>query len=119
MTYMLRARGVPCAVVTGNTRDVVRREAIKDFKQKKLKVLCNCEVLTTGFDAPEVTHIMMARPTVSQVLYEQVVGRGLRGPKFGGTAACRIIDCEDRYSGDRPRLGYEEFRRVWGSGRAQ
>jgi superfamily II DNA or RNA helicase len=55
----------------------------------------------------------MARPTVSRVLYEQIVGRGLRGPKFGGTATCAILDCEDNFRGDRPQLGYEAFRKVW------
>ena len=115
MAYMLRASGVPSSVVTGETRDAVRREAIEDFKAGQIKVLCNCEVLTTGFDAPRVTHLVMARPTVSQVLYEQMVGRGLRGPKFGGTETCTIIDCKDDIRGQKPELGYEAFRRVWGS----
>ncbi len=114
MAYMLRASGVPSAVVTGATRDAVRREAIEDFKSGEIKVLCNCEVLTTGFDAPRVTHLVMARPTVSQVLYEQMVGRGLRGPKFGGTETCTLIDCKDEIRGQKPELGYEAFRRVWG-----
>jgi DNA repair protein RadD len=114
MAYMLRSSGIPSAVVTGRTRDAVRREVIGDFKDGTLKVLCNCEVLTTGFDAPRVSHVFMARPTVSQVLYEQMVGRGLRGPKFGGTATCSIVDCKDDIRGPRPELGYEAFRRVWG-----
>jgi superfamily II DNA or RNA helicase len=114
MAYLLRSSGVPCAVITGNTRDAVRREVIHDFKQGRITVLCNCEVLTTGFDAPRVTHVMMARPTVSQVLYEQMVGRGLRGPRFGGTERCTIIDCKDTIRGAKPELGYEAFRRVWG-----
>lgn len=66
-----------------------------------------------GFDAPKVTHIVMARPTVSQVLYEQMVGRGLRGEKFGGTKTCVIIDCDDRYREQRPALGYQAFREIW------
>jgi superfamily II DNA or RNA helicase len=56
---------------------------------------------------------MVARPTVSQVLYEQMVGRGLRGEKFGGTDSCVIIDCIDTIRGTRPTLGYEAFRKVW------
>lgn len=50
---------------------------------------------------------------VSRVLYEQIVGRGLRGPKFGGTPTCTVIDCHDDIRGERPPLGYESFRRVW------
>ena len=56
----------------------------------------------------------MARPTVSQVLYEQMVGRGLRGVKFGGTSVCTIVDCQDQVRGSaKPELGYKRFRKVW------
>jgi DNA repair protein RadD len=115
MAYLLRREGVVAAVISGNTRGVTRRQLINEFKTGKIQVLCNCEVLTTGFDAPRVTHVVMARPTVSRVLYEQIVGRGLRGPKFGGTAKCVILDCEDMFRGTRPELGYERFRKVWGA----
>jgi len=49
----------------------------------------------------------MARPTVSQVLYEQMIGRGLRGIKFGGTEICKVLSCEDMV------LNYDEFYRIW------
>ena len=113
MAFLLRQQGVPSAYVSGNTREVTRRQVIEDFRAGAIKVLCNCEVLTTGFDAPQVTHVVMARPTVSQVLYEQMVGRGLRGPLFGGTETCVIVDCEDNYRAERPQLGYLRFREVW------
>jgi superfamily II DNA or RNA helicase len=113
MAFLLRQNGVSAAFLSGTTRDVTRRKVISDFKRGKLQVLCNCEVLTTGFDAPKVTHLVMARPTVSQVLYEQMVGRGLRGPKFGGTPSCTIIDCGDNYRQERPVLGWRAFREVW------
>lgn len=113
MAFLLRRKHVPAAVVTGNTRDVTRRQVIAKFKQGEIRVLCNCEVLTTGFDAPRVTHIVVARPTVSGVLYEQMVGRGLRGPRFGGTESCVILNCEDDFRGKLPPLGYESLRRVW------
>jgi DNA repair protein RadD len=113
MAFLLRGEGIPAAVVSGETRDITRRRLVSDFKSSKLRVLCNCEVLTTGFDAPRVTHIIMARPTVSRVLYEQMVGRGLRGPIFGGTEECTIVDCEDNYRSERPTLGYQAFRHLW------
>jgi superfamily II DNA or RNA helicase len=119
MAFLLRQRNVSAAFVSGNTRDVTRRKIIADFKAGRVKVLCNCEVLTTGFDAPKVTHVVMARPTVSQVLYEQMIGRGLRGPKFGGTATCVIIDLEDKYRSERPKLGYQQFRDLWKRADAQ
>jgi superfamily II DNA or RNA helicase len=52
-----------------------------------------------------VTHIVVARPAVSQVLYEQMVGRGLRGEEFGGTAECVIVNGEDDYRARQPELG--------------
>jgi len=113
MAFLLRQQGVEAAFVSGGTRDVSRRKIIGDFKAGRTQVLCNCEVLTTGFDAPKVTHVVMARPTVSQVLYEQMVGRGLRGPRFGGTATCQIVDLEDNYRSERPELGYKRFRALW------
>lgn len=113
MAFLLRERSIPAAVVSGSTLPATRRRVIEEFRRGRLKVLCNCEVLTTGFDAPRVSHVVMARPTVSQVLYEQMVGRGLRGPKFGGTAECTIIDVVDRERGIIPKLGYVGFRRVW------
>jgi hypothetical protein len=45
--------------------------------------------------------------------YRELQRRGLRGPRFGGTETCVVIDCEDNYRGDRPPMGYESFRRVW------
>jgi DNA repair protein RadD len=113
MAFLLRREEIPAAVISGNTRDVTRRQIVTEFKQRKIRVLCNCEVLTTGFDAPLVTHVVMARPTVSRVLYEQILGRGLRGPKFGGTEVCVILDCQDDFRGERPPLGYESFRKIW------
>ena len=113
MAFLLRQAGIEAAFVCGKTREVTRRKVISDFKSGRIQVLCNCEVLTTGFDAPKVTHVVLARPTVSQVLYEQMVGRGLRGPKFGGTETCHIIDVADDLRGVRPPLGYRRFREVW------
>lgn len=114
MAFLLRERGIPAAVVSGNTREATRRRLVERFKRAEIRVLCNCEVLATGFDAPRVSHVVVARPTVSQVLYEQMIGRGLRGKKFGGTEVCVILDCVDEMSGPaRPELGYRRFRRVW------
>jgi superfamily II DNA or RNA helicase len=117
MAFLLRQNGINAAFISGETRDITRRRIINDFKEGRTRVLCNCEVLTTGFDAPRVTHVIMARPTVSQVMYEQMLGRGLRGPTFGGTEKCVVIDCEDNYPGGRPAVGYEAYRRTWGARR--
>ena len=117
IAFLLRQAGIPAAFVGALTRDVNRRRIVSEFKRGQYKVLCNCEVLTTGFDAPKVTHVVVARPTVSGVLYEQMIGRGLRGPAFGGTEQCVIVNCRDSYRSRKPALGYEAFRYLWGLGR--
>jgi DNA repair protein RadD len=65
-------------LVLGDTEMKNRDTIIDDFKNKKFKYLVNVSVLTTGFDAPHVDVIAILRPTESNSLYQQIVGRGLR-----------------------------------------
>lgn len=75
-----------------------RNETVEDFKAKRVQFLINYGVLATGFDAPKIDYLVLARPTLSPVLYEQMLGRGLRGPRNGGTAKCKILHFEDDFS---------------------
>lgn len=98
LTLLLnRANGSEvAAVVTGRTPRAERAEAIERFRSgSSLRFLCNVGVLTTGFDAPRADVVCITRPTTSAVLYEQMVGRGLRGPLNGGTSVCRVLDVQD------------------------
>jgi DNA repair protein RadD len=65
-------------IVLGDTEMSERNSIVEDFKKKKFKYLVNVSVLTTGFDAPHVDVIAILRPTESNSLYQQIVGRGLR-----------------------------------------
>jgi DNA repair protein RadD len=65
-------------LVLGDTEMSDRNDIVADFKKKKFKYLVNVSVLTTGFDAPHVDVIAILRPTESNSLYQQIVGRGLR-----------------------------------------
>lgn len=65
-------------IVLGDTDMKDRVEIVNDFKNRKFKYLVNVSVLTTGFDAPHVDVIAILRPTESNSLYQQIVGRGLR-----------------------------------------
>lgn len=114
ISKILNDRGIASAAVTGETRNSVRNEYVDSFKAGRISVLCNYQVLTTGFDAPKIGSIIIARPTDSRVLYEQMVGRGLRGPEFGGTKVCTIITMLDNilnYEHERVPMGYEEYIR--------
>ena len=56
----------------------IREDIVADFKAGKIRFLVNCAVLTEGFDAPNAACIAMVRPTMSQPLLVQAVGRGTR-----------------------------------------
>jgi DNA repair protein RadD len=55
-------------------------------------VMVNVNMLTTGFDDPKIRTIVLARLTYSMNLYWQMIGRGSRGPKSGGTTDCTVLD---------------------------
>ena len=112
MSKFLNDNNIKSAVITGETKIGTRQSYVRMFKENKIQVLCNYQVLTTGFDAPKVDTIIIARPTGSRSLYEQMIGRGLRGSKFGGTDECEIITVIDNilnYEKRRVKLGYEEY----------
>ncbi|MFC9854495.1 DEAD/DEAH box helicase [Streptomyces prasinus] len=118
MAVLLRRAGRAAEVVTSNTRSATRRALIEQFRDERLSVLCNYGVLTTGFDAPAVQALVVGRPTTSPVLYEQMIGRGMRGPRFGGTKSCLVVDIEDniRFSG---QLAYERYSDYWSSNQSR
>ena len=73
-------RGVACRVVTGETPLTERADSIAMFKAGMVRCLVNVNVLTTGFDAPQVDLLAMLRPTLSTGLYVQMVGRAPARP---------------------------------------
>ncbi|MFJ8091730.1 DEAD/DEAH box helicase [Streptomyces griseofuscus] len=90
---VLSAAGIDAEFVTGESSPRHRSQVIARFKGsgRRPMVLCNFGVLTTGFDAPAASAAVIARPTKSLVLYSQMVGRVIRGPKAGGTPTCEIV----------------------------
>lgn len=82
--------GVECGFVEGGTPARERDALIARFKSGDLKYLANVNVLTTGFDAPNVDCVAMLRPTMSPGLYYQMVGRGFR--LADGKTDCLVLD---------------------------
>lgn len=93
--------GVKTAVVSGETSRDERRQIFEDFRTGKVQVLSNCMVLTEGFDAPWAEVAVIARPTQSQPLYVQMVGRVLR-PWPGKTKAL-VLDVVGASAGNKLR----------------
>lgn len=97
LAAILVARNHKAQVITGETPKPRRERIIRSFKSNndQSMVLCNYGVLTTGFDAPKTSAAVIARPTKSLVLYSQMVGRAIRGPKAGGSETAEILTIVD------------------------
>jgi DNA repair protein RadD len=87
---VLRQHGVAAQCVTGETPKAERKRMLDDFKAGKLRALTNANVLTTGFDYPDIDLIAMLRPTMSASLYVQMAGRGMRVKSH--TDHCLVLD---------------------------
>jgi superfamily II DNA or RNA helicase len=96
---LLKLHGINAEVILGTTENGARSKYINDFKRGSLKVLINYGVLSTGFDAPNLNTLIVARPTKSIVLYSQIVGRALRGPANGGNKKNKIVTIKDNLIG--------------------
>jgi len=97
LAAVLRVRGYDARSVTSKRSAIERKIAIQRYKQKtdNLRILCNFGVLTTGFDAPQTSAAVIARPTKSLVLYSQMVGRAIRGRKASGNDRAEIVTIVD------------------------
>lgn len=94
---ILELRGTTSFVVTGTTASIMRDRILVKFKGDDPNpiVIVNYGVLTTGFDAPKTSAALIARPTKSLVLFSQMVGRAIRGPRAGGNAEAEIVTVTD------------------------
>ncbi|KGP70773.1 DEAD/DEAH box helicase [Pontibacillus yanchengensis] len=113
LASVMNALGRKAVSISAKTSKAQRNMYIDAFKRGDIEFLFNYGVLTTGFDAPKTEYIVICRPTTSAVLYEQIIGRGLRGPKFGGTSTCTIIDFADNILNLGPPLAYTRFHHLW------
>ncbi|CAJ0642798.1 16404_t:CDS:2, partial [Entrophospora sp. SA101] len=88
--------------LTSKTPAHIRAEVIKKFREKKFSVLVNCGILTEGTDIPNIDCIIMGRPTKSPVLFQQMIGRGMR--LHEGKKDCLILDFIDSSTKHIPDL---------------
>ena len=88
-----RITGEECGFLCGETSDAERAELLSRFKGGDLRWLVNVNVLTTGFDAPNVDAVVLLRSTLSPGLYYQMVGRGFR--LSPGKSDCAVLDFGD------------------------
>lgn len=87
------SQGVSAKAVWGDDPD--REEKLRGHQNGEIQVLCNCSVLTEGYDDPSISCIILARPTASGVLYVQMVGRGTRLSPATGKKDLIVLDVVD------------------------
>jgi superfamily II DNA or RNA helicase len=113
MAALLNRDGIPAASITANTEKSARRYYIDKFRNGRLRVLTNYNVLAAGFDAPKVRALYVARPTYAPNAYQQMIGRGLRGPRNGGTERCLLVNVADNVAQYGEALAFHDFEYVW------
>jgi superfamily II DNA or RNA helicase len=91
----LKAQGVSCEYVVSSKAGA--QETIQNFKNNEYEVLINVQILTEGSDIPDVQTVFLTRETNSDSLLMQMMGRGLRGVKAGGTKNAYIVDFHDTW----------------------
>lgn len=91
----LKKHRVRCSCVYSGKDD--NSVTIEKFKQGLFDVLINVNIMTEGSDVPDIDTVFLTRPTQSEGLLMQMIGRGMRGRKAGGTEKVNIVDFNDKW----------------------
>lgn len=91
----LKKNGVKCGLVYSGKDD--NQIVISDFKENKIDVLVNVNIMTEGSDVPDIQTVFLTRPTQSEGLLMQMIGRGMRGKAAHGTETVNIVDFHDQW----------------------
>lgn len=102
-----KASGYKAEHIDGKTPEYERKAILNRFRRGETKILCNCNIVTEGFDLPEMECVQVVRPTQSTIFWLQMVGRSLRITQ--GKSHAIILDHTDNYQ----RLGLPDSDRKW------
>lgn len=106
MAEEFRAAGINAVHFDSNTKTADRLQIVQDFRDKKIQILCNVDLISVGFDVPDCWCCILLRPTMSTALFIQQACRALR-PQDGKTAI--ILD----HVGNYTRHGLPDDDREW------
>lgn len=108
LNAIFKANNIKSDYVVSSIRDMTsgitisneeNAQKILDFRNGKLDVLINVNILTEGTDIPNVQSVFLTRPTTSSILMNQMIGRALRGVSAGGTENAYIVSFIDDWKG--------------------
>lgn len=106
---MFRNAGIPALHLDGETPKVAREAATADFKAGKIRILCNVDLISEGYDIADMDAVILARPTQSLTLYIQQSMRAMRHDKNNPGKVAVIIDAV----GNVYRHGLPDDDREW------
>lgn len=89
---ILNEHGIPTVAIHSKMGTSARDDAIKAFKAGAYRCATNNNILTKGFDCPEIDFIGMLRPTMSAALWVQMLGRGTRPAPWVSKLNCLVYD---------------------------
>lgn len=92
----LTKRNVKCGCIYSGKDD--NNAVIRDFKESRLDVLVNVNIMSEGSDVPDIQTVFLTRPTQSEGFLMQMIGRGMRGKAANGTETVYIVDFHDKWS---------------------
>lgn len=113
LASLLTFRDIEARAVAGEDDVASRRRYVEDFRQGRIRVLTNYNVFAEGFDVPGVDAVYLTRPTFSPNLYQQMIGRGLRGPLNGGKPRVKVVNVADNVTNYGEELAFRHFQHVW------
>ena len=105
---MMRNAGFTAAAVYGNNKN--NDEIFRQYADKKIQFLLSCQLISEGWDSPQTEIAVMARPTLSKVLYMQQMGRGVR--KYPGKECLYVIDVVDNYEGQMKPMSFNALMQI-------
>lgn len=114
LSAFLKLMNIDNSLVYGEMDNYDRIRAIEDFKNNKVGVIINYDILTTGFDSTNIRCVFITKPTKSVIKYSQMIGRGLRGPKMGGNKTCLLIDVKENLITFDENKAFNHFDKYWG-----
>lgn len=99
MAIAFNQKGVKAAHVSGRMGEQQKQQILEAYRSGEIQVLCACDILNEGWDSPETEVLLMARPTLSKVVYVQQLGRGTRkAPGKNYLLVFDFIDNTSRYA---------------------
>jgi superfamily II DNA or RNA helicase len=115
LAFTLCCLGIKAASIDSKfTSRIEKENIISQYKEGHLSVLVNCEMLTTGFDAPQTNVAVIARPTESLVMYLQMIGRALRGNSDQTPKTANIYTVLDEISEfNNVNLAFKHWNKMW------